>query len=86
MKKSIEKRLQRLESEYLSNPGSGVTITEVGFLHRFLRIWPDPNAAPKFLLAVYNRIATRGKVRPSSAFQFPVAAPQSDGSNESTHG
>lgn len=69
MKKSLEKRIECLESKYLPGENQiGLSMCELCFYWHFLKTWPDQDAAPKFLLAEFNRIARRSATRPSGEF------------------
>lgn len=62
MKKTLEKRLQLLESKHRpGEPKTGFYLLELGFLLYFMKRWPDPDAAPRFLRAEYNRLQERPK-------------------------
>jgi hypothetical protein len=60
--KNRDQRIERLEKELLTKPNADGMWTweEFSIIHDFLKgfekKWPDPQAAPRFALAEYNRI------------------------------
>jgi hypothetical protein len=58
--KLLEKRIARLEFEYLNDPKrDGIYMEEVCFLAAFARKYPNLEEAPRFLLAEYRRTSQR---------------------------
>lgn len=74
MKKTVGRRLEILESAHRSGDAEhGLYFHELCFLVAFNRKFPDEEAAPKFLLAEYNRISRRAKIQPAPDFSKPTA-------------
>ena len=75
MKKTVGRRLEILESAHRSGDAkhSSLYFHELCFLVHFNRMFPDQDAAPKFLLAEYNRISRRAKIEPAPDFSKPTA-------------
>ncbi len=56
--KSLERRIMRLEWAWQPE-GAGVTLDELCFFMAIPTIWPDLQAAPKFLQSEHRSLAAR---------------------------
>jgi hypothetical protein len=74
VKKTIGRRLEILESAHgAADAKHGLYFHEVCFFVAFDRMFPDQEAAPKFLLAEYQRIARRAEIQPAPDFSKHTA-------------